>query len=605
MPSAFQLLIVLALIALGFSSTSAMADEKSNPVWPVSASDPGPSMPKVGRSLFDHLMFEPGRGFEIPFPISALFKKIETKTGILPDLTGKSSIKTALIPVGRSLQRYAADPNFFKYPRAIFAFTKAPANTAKSVFNVRDRLYIAYQEKAEALEVISYNEQAGRFEFQIISDYASGRKPILEYAERSVCISCHQNHAPIFATAPWDESGTNRIVAKRMAVGGKNRYAVPVKSSFDVTDQLDQSTDRANRIPIFQKIWSDSCVFEEGIEFEVKCRAALLLSSLKYGLSGYAKSERGSDPAEQAFRQNLVTAFDRKWPEGLAESSPDLPNRILDAFLKMADFKFRNLLEPEGKHNPQTVRDRKKIWFTDNADAPLSDQVLLGFSHFLTLNDLHIIDQALRKRRKEAGISKFAGRCFYANGQANAGAQKLIVQCSLKDGKEVSLELTILLHRQDGIIMGGEVLNGVLAKKTSFFKLQLENKTPSVAAGTDAKYSFSLRQKGTGLTVRLRAGDSLDDLKIEFSGEIKKQAMQKISISVTRYITSEILDTAFKSLIQNALRTDHVSEGNPLTQKVFQRSLVMNAVLSVLGESEQPTCCYQTASMPSPVVEGN
>lgn len=605
MPAAFRLFIVLVWIASGYSSTLALGDEKSKPVWPVSATDPGSSMPKVGRSLFDHLMFEPGRGFEIPFPISALFNKIEAKTGISPDLTGKSSIKTALIPVGRSLQRYAADPDFFKYPRAIFAFTKASAKATKSTFNIRDRLYIAYQEKAEALEVISYNEQAGRFEFQVISDYANGRKPVLEYAERSVCISCHQNHAPIFSTAPWDESGANRIVAKRMAVSGKHRYAVPVKSSFDVTDQLDQSTDRANRIQIFQKIWSDGCAFEEGFEFEVKCRAALLLSSLKYGLSGYAKSGSGSDLAEQAFRKNLVSAFERMWPAGLAESSPDIPNRNLASFLKRIDFNFRELLEPEGKHNPQTARDYKKIWITTNRDAPLLDQVLLGFSRFLTLNDLHVIDETLLKRRHQAEISTFTGLCLAKTKRVDGPAQKLIVQCNLKNENSVPLELTILLTVEHSKITGGEVQNGVLAEKISFYKLHLKNKTPSAAAGIDNKFVFSLHQKDTGLTVRLREGDSLDDLKVEFLGGVNKQTAQKISISVTRYKTSKILDVTIKSMIQKALQVEHLPTDNPLSQKVFQRPLVMNAMRSELGETDQPTCCYQTASMPSPVVEGN
>ena len=38
----------------------------------------------------------------------------------------------------------------------------------------RDRLYLGYQENANLIEVISYNEAAARFEFQLVRDYRAG-----------------------------------------------------------------------------------------------------------------------------------------------------------------------------------------------------------------------------------------------------------------------------------------------------------------------------------------------------------------------------------------------------------------------------------------------
>ena len=78
---------------------------------------------------------------------------------------------------------------------------------------LKDRLFIGYQEKTGVIEVISYNERAARFEFQVVTDYRAGASPEVAYARRAVCTSCHQNGAPLFSEAGWDETDTNARVA--------------------------------------------------------------------------------------------------------------------------------------------------------------------------------------------------------------------------------------------------------------------------------------------------------------------------------------------------------------------------------------------------------
>jgi hypothetical protein len=97
-----------------------------------------------------------------------------------------------LIPLGRSLQRTAAAPDFFRHPRAVVAVTGEGTGPMRA----KDRLFIGYQDTSGLLEVISFNEAAGRFEFQIVRDYRAGGTPRVSYANRNVCIACHQNHAP-------------------------------------------------------------------------------------------------------------------------------------------------------------------------------------------------------------------------------------------------------------------------------------------------------------------------------------------------------------------------------------------------------------------------
>ena len=77
--------------------------------------------------------------------------------------------------------------------RAVVAPDGGPLNSA-SIF-LKDRMFLGYQEKADILEVISYNEGAARFEFQVVTDYRAGGTPQVMYANRTLCVACHQNAA--------------------------------------------------------------------------------------------------------------------------------------------------------------------------------------------------------------------------------------------------------------------------------------------------------------------------------------------------------------------------------------------------------------------------
>ena len=170
---------VVALSAVLLASASA----RDMPAWATDPAVPGPTLPPVGRSLFDFVAAD-----GVPFPFEALVRKVEADAGCAPG----ECVKPVLIPLGRSLQRTAAAPDFFAFPRVVVAVTGEGAGPMLA----RDRLYLGYQEKANLVEVISYNEAAARFEFQLVRDYRAGGTPRVVYANRDVCTACHQNHAP-------------------------------------------------------------------------------------------------------------------------------------------------------------------------------------------------------------------------------------------------------------------------------------------------------------------------------------------------------------------------------------------------------------------------
>ena len=143
---------------------------------------------------------------------------------------------------------------------------------------LKDRLYLGYQEKANIIEVISYNEAAGRFEFQLVKDYRAGGTPRVVYANRNVCIACHQNHAPLFSRQQWDETNANPRVAALLARRGRRSTAFrrARASTFrmrSTTPSIGPTCSRVDKL-----LWRDGCGINE--PEGTRCRAAVLLGSV-------------------------------------------------------------------------------------------------------------------------------------------------------------------------------------------------------------------------------------------------------------------------------------------------------------------------------------
>ena len=272
----------LWLFVFALASFASLATESESPYWAVDPNNPGPNLPVAGRSLFD-VLFERDDGYQVPFPFSALLANIE---GHLEP--GKTPIRV-LIPLGRSLQREAAAPLYFTYPRVVVAIDAEPRHEpgTANVF-LRSLLFLGYQEKAKTIEVISYNDEAGRFEFQTVRNYGQGLVPRVTYAERGLCTACHQNGGPIFSETPWSETDDSYNISLRIEALHPEYYDKPY---FMRTDKrawsIDYATDRANYFAAYQLLWRRACGVEPAVsEASVKCRAAVLEAIIKFRLNG-------------------------------------------------------------------------------------------------------------------------------------------------------------------------------------------------------------------------------------------------------------------------------------------------------------------------------
>ena len=119
--------------------------------------------------------------------------------------------------------------------------------------------YTHLQEKSAILEIISYNEDAGRFEFQLVKDYRAGGKPRVIYANRTLCFACHQNGSPIFSRALWDETNANPQVAALLLASGRRFYGIAPERGIDIPYAIDNATERANCFALTQHLGREGC----------------------------------------------------------------------------------------------------------------------------------------------------------------------------------------------------------------------------------------------------------------------------------------------------------------------------------------------------------
>lgn len=447
----------------------------SPPALMVNPDDPGPVDPPLGRSLFD-VLYEQGppaasranARYDIPYPFEALLADLNRRTA-------PRNVRTALIPLGRSLQRYAAHPDYFASPRLVAA---VDAETAEPY--LKDRLYIGYQPSAEAIEVISYNEQAGRFEFQEITGYTAPGAAAVHYSERAVCAACHQAHAPIFATALWSESNGNRAVAERLAGLGDSYHGAPVRQGVDGPDFFDQSTDRANELLAAGWLWDRGCAAADDPR---ACRAGLLLAALRYRLGG-ARGPVATDAPD------ALTAL---WPDGLWAASADVPNRDPLALIE-AGAEPGDVVEPAGLFDPTTPRAPVALW------QPGTPPALLIAALFSDA-DIAWLDERLARL---APMKEVENRTPCPVRPAGTGEWRFACESG-------ALALDGYFKMAEGTITGGRLRSLRIRGHAPLNRLTI---SPGSAIGS-GPWRLGLRETSAGLHARLPGGERLSRLSLD------------------------------------------------------------------------------------------
>ncbi len=309
---------VLLLVGCKPRNTTSEVKDADKPVPPSPDLVPNDldDLPAVGRSLFDQIYHG-----ERTFP-----RKLEDVITLLEMRYG-AEVEGLLIPHGRSLQRHATDA---KAPRAVLLVTKLKL-AGDCVSTHDDRLYIGFAERPDSLEIISFNDRAGRFEFQLVKDFSKPSAKLL-YAPRALCTSCHQGGTPIFSFPPWQETNgpseqgdvvpefvTEEI--QKFHPGAQTLYGVPVSNEKASAGSFDRHVQSSSELVGLENLWTKGCGGGEG---GYECRRALVGLALAASVGGGCKLSSLKTDAAVAVRAHAATQ--NVWPAG----GVALPNRNLE-----------------------------------------------------------------------------------------------------------------------------------------------------------------------------------------------------------------------------------------------------------------------------------
>ena len=273
-------------------------------------------LPPAGtRSLFDHIVTQANG---VPYPFDKL---IDTLQKLNP--AGQAPV-IVMLPHGRSLLKAQAND---ENPRLLVAADfQAQNNDATLGLNTKAQLFLGFVENANEIEVLSFNEAAGRYEFQLVQDYSATGARKLVYAKRQICTTCHQGATPIFSQRPWNETNASadtsaEIIKARMKAGHSTEHymGVPVQLGLDKPERFDELTDVGNFFVATQKLWLDACgAGEQGRA----CRKTMFKLALMYARDPGNFNERS--PMAQTLRQFQAQQLKTK---SIAVPESDLPNR--------------------------------------------------------------------------------------------------------------------------------------------------------------------------------------------------------------------------------------------------------------------------------------
>jgi hypothetical protein len=498
-------------IALGLSG----AASGDVPVLLADREEPGPNRPPAGRSLFDELFaLAPGGmqdgelRYALPFPFERLLAELNAR--IAPaQATG------VLIPLGRSLQRHAADPDYFASPRVVVAVTEDAGAPGRPL--LKDRLYLGYHERAEVIEVISYNEAAGRFEFQVVEDYGPGRAPRVEHGQRFVCVACHQAHGPIFPTAVWNETNADPRVAARLAALGPAFHGVLTGGGVDPADAIDRATDRAARIAFANALWAEGCGPPDEPD-AIRCRGDLLLAALRYRLGGTrAAPDVDLDASSAALVERLTDTLSGLAPAGVGAPSPDLPNR--DPLSEIdAGISSTAAVEPDGVFEPTLARAPVIFWQPSMSTGELLATAIGDIAAAFADAAIIWLDDRLAALEPEpAAVAEGHLECRGRTVALGPGRRELRLTCPADAAPPRALlegYVTLADEVPDGGMIGRLALDG----HASLARLVVVGGSPRRAAGA-ATWELDLRESGLRLRARLATGERLAPLTLRMGAD--------------------------------------------------------------------------------------
>ena len=534
--SRFTLLLLLAMI-LDYAGAA--------PRWVEHASIPGPDAPGTGQSRFDDLFLQANGRHQIPYPFSSLVESLESRI----DNGGQPGVRLTFIPMGRSLQRDVPAPEYFKFSRVVIALEGEPITAGNAAGEVLEyRLFIAHQPKTETLEIISYNDAVGRFEFQVVENYGPNRSPRVRRANRVMCLSCHQNAAPIFAMRPWSETSLNVEIASKLVSAQPQKF----DSFIDVVSAdagvIDLLTERANYLAAAQLIWQRGCQTR-------RCRVAILRAILQYRLSGESSFDSNHPNYRDDYFNELTRNWQTRWPEGLALANSRITDR--DPFATGP---------APIEQDPLFLRPAHATWY--RVDPILARGIVYRLAGYLTLADVQRIDRHLIELSDDPStpIQKLSANCRFED-HAN---QTRILNCGNATTPE-GLQARFSVEYQQGNLDSIRIMKLQIPFDSNLMQPTIRQLSP-FQRGVKAE----LEHETTDLSQRLANGDRVKSLVLHGNDSLLSG---RISLEVEVVEEFQLIDQALSRLLEE----NQQALGESLADSAFRRKTIVRELALALG----------------------
>jgi len=516
----------------------------ANPAWIEKASRPGPDIAPVGQSRFDQLFLQPNGSYQIPYPFERLIEALEKQL----DNGDNPAVRQVLVPIGRSLQRESPAPEYFRFPRNIITLEGEPITVGRQPGQVMEyRLFIAHQPDTETLEIISYNDAAGRFEFQLAEDYSAGKPPRVKSARRVMCMSCHHNAAPIFSRTPWSETSFNIEVANRLAAALPHRFSSPIEVVSLDAGVIDVLAERANYLSAAQAIWRRGCD-------SAACRAAMLRAMLQYRLSGKSNYDASTTSYQRDYLDRLSRNWKRQWPRGLALAGSRLPDRN-----PFAAETFENESDPLLRRPPQAT------WH--GVDSALASGIVYRLAGFFSDADIRRLDRHLTAAESAASTTyRHRASCT----TRADGADRYRLLCGDKSALE-SLQAEFEAEVSAGDIVSLRFLSLRVPLDSNL--LQPDIVEPRQKPG---RLEARLVNGQHRLSMRLANGNRIESMTLSW-GDSLLRGQSKLELVVTAEF--EIIDQALSKLLDR----HRSGQADSLGEGVFERKAILRELMQELG----------------------
>lgn len=499
----------------------------------------GAAMAEPAASVLDDIYGADKGG--VPFPFDDLVADLKARAG-------PGHVRAALIPIGRSLQRFSADPDYFASPRIVIAVDGDAADGRP----LKDRVFLGYQPASGIIEAIAFNKEAGRFEFRTVENYGSGAPDLFQPADRAICVVCHQSEAPIFSAALWGETNGNPAVAARLVALGETFHGIPVSQGIDGPDAFDQAVARANTLVAAQALWRTGC---PGLE----CRAALLKAVIRFRLGG----DRSTMPLPDDLATEMALRLQNAWPQGITRPDFQIPSRDPTVLLA-SGASPSDSVQATREFDPETPRAQRVLWPMADTPQAIANGAVRTLAAMLGDQDIAALDAALPHPDAQTTIAQAA--CTTRKLDFDNTRSELRFTCTGAKG----LSLTGHVVLRDDAVAGGRIDQLRSAGQTPVHRLLI---APDGSAVTEQGLTLALRQNSGRNGARMADGARIDPVELAVGPQDETATLR---LAITNDIAR--LDRAVNRLA--------AEQADALVHPVFRPGAIVTAVLNDLASGQ-------------------